>query len=165
MPIHGVARVPYNGGFRALPARAATHPPQSARNRCTEPFCTFPWPVGLWAERSQTLNIIGYARVSTRDPDPRYQEHALTDAGASRVFTDHGDSSRIRNRPAPRTLTVMMPPTFSRWRRPKTNRCVRLFPAVDEHFNGRSGQRIRPGSCCLGELPRYVRSCTVCPAR
>ncbi|MBT2539052.1 recombinase family protein [Arthrobacter sp. ISL-69] len=45
------------------------------------------------------MNIIGYARVSTRDQDPQYQEHALTAAGASRVFTDHGDSSRIRDRP------------------------------------------------------------------
>lgn len=45
------------------------------------------------------MNIIGYARVSTRDQDPQYQEHALADAGASRVFTDHGDSSRIRDRP------------------------------------------------------------------
>jgi DNA invertase Pin-like site-specific DNA recombinase len=35
-------------------------------------------------------NIIGHARVSTRDQDPQYQEHALADAGASRVFTDHG---------------------------------------------------------------------------
>nr|WP_081736645.1 recombinase family protein [Arthrobacter sp. MA-N2] len=45
------------------------------------------------------MNVIGYARVSTRDQDPQYQEHALTAAGASRVFTDHGDSSRIRDRP------------------------------------------------------------------
>lgn len=49
--------------------------------------------------RSRTLNIIGYARVSTRDQDTQYQEHAHTSAGASRVFTDHGDSSRIRDRP------------------------------------------------------------------
>jgi DNA invertase Pin-like site-specific DNA recombinase len=62
-------------------------------------FARFRGPVGLWAERIRTLNIIGYARVSTRDQDPQYQEHALTAAGASRVFTDHGDSSRVRDRP------------------------------------------------------------------
>ncbi|WP_310114411.1 recombinase family protein [Pseudarthrobacter oxydans] len=49
--------------------------------------------------KGRTLNVIGYARVSTRDQDPQYQEQALTAAGASRVFTDHGDSSRIRDRP------------------------------------------------------------------
>ena len=45
------------------------------------------------------MSIVGYARVSTRDQDPQYQEHALVEAGAARVFTDHGDSSRIRDRP------------------------------------------------------------------
>lgn len=45
------------------------------------------------------MSIIGYARVSTRDQDPQYQEHALRDGGAARVFTDHGDSSRVRDRP------------------------------------------------------------------
>jgi DNA invertase Pin-like site-specific DNA recombinase len=43
---------------------------------------------------------IGYARVSTRDQDRGSQEHALIAAGASRwMFVDHGESSRIRDRP------------------------------------------------------------------
>lgn len=44
-------------------------------------------------------NLIGYARVSTKDQNPQYQEHELRKAGAGRVFVDHGDSSRVRDRP------------------------------------------------------------------
>ncbi len=43
--------------------------------------------------------LIGYARVSTRDQDPGMQETALRNAGAVRVFTDHGESSRRADRP------------------------------------------------------------------
>lgn len=43
--------------------------------------------------------LIGYARVSTREQDPAAQEAELMAAGASRVFTDHGESSKIRDRP------------------------------------------------------------------
>ncbi|GAP61381.1 DNA-invertase [Arthrobacter sp. Hiyo1] len=45
------------------------------------------------------MSTIGYARVSTRDQNPDYQKHALLEAGAERVFIDHGDSSRVRDRP------------------------------------------------------------------
>ena len=45
------------------------------------------------------MTTIGYARVSTRDQDPGSQEHALIAAGAVRLFVDHGESSRIRDRP------------------------------------------------------------------
>lgn len=44
-------------------------------------------------------NLIGYARVSTKEQNPQYQEHELRKAGAVRVFVDHGDSSRVRDRP------------------------------------------------------------------
>ena len=44
-------------------------------------------------------DLIGYARVSTRDQDPGMQEAALRSAGAVRVFTDHGESSRRTDRP------------------------------------------------------------------
>lgn len=44
-------------------------------------------------------DLIGYARVSTRDQDPGMQEDALRSAGAVRVFTDHGESSRRTDRP------------------------------------------------------------------
>lgn len=43
--------------------------------------------------------VIGYARVSTRDQNPAAQESALRAAGAQAVFTDHGQSSRLRDRP------------------------------------------------------------------
>lgn len=39
------------------------------------------------------------SRVSTRDQDPRSQEAALAAAGCTRVFVDHGESSRVRDRP------------------------------------------------------------------
>lgn len=44
-------------------------------------------------------NIVGYARVSTREQDPQSQVDALNKAGAFRVFVDHGESSRIAARP------------------------------------------------------------------
>src|SRR5690625_862405 len=44
-------------------------------------------------------NVVGYARVSTREQNPHAQTQELRDAGASRVFTDHGESSRTTDRP------------------------------------------------------------------
>ncbi|MBW9211765.1 recombinase family protein [Mumia sp. zg.B21] len=44
-------------------------------------------------------NIIGYARVSTREQNPDAQAAELREAGAKRVFVDHGESSRITDRP------------------------------------------------------------------
>lgn len=44
-------------------------------------------------------DLIGYARVSTRDQDPGSQEAMLRDAGCRRVFVDHGESSRTTDRP------------------------------------------------------------------
>lgn len=43
--------------------------------------------------------LIGYARVSTRDQDPSAQEAELRAAGCTRVFVDHGESSRVAARP------------------------------------------------------------------
>jgi DNA invertase Pin-like site-specific DNA recombinase len=45
------------------------------------------------------MGIIGYARVSTTDQNPQLQLNALRDAGASRVFTDHGVSGSTARRP------------------------------------------------------------------
>ncbi|MDT3318096.1 recombinase family protein [Microbacterium sp. KSW4-11] len=45
------------------------------------------------------VNIVGYARVSTRDQNPAAQEAELRAAGAGRVFVDHGESSRVSDRP------------------------------------------------------------------
>ncbi|MBN9201321.1 MAG: resolvase [Microbacterium sp. SCN 70-18] len=44
-------------------------------------------------------NVVGYARVSKREQNPDAQEAELRAAGASRVFVDHGESSRIADRP------------------------------------------------------------------
>lgn len=45
------------------------------------------------ADRSRiaVTNVVGYARVSTREQNPASQEAALVRAGAGRVFTDRGD--------------------------------------------------------------------------
>jgi DNA invertase Pin-like site-specific DNA recombinase len=45
------------------------------------------------------MAIIGYARVSTTDQNPQLQLDALSDAGAARVFTDHGVSGSKASRP------------------------------------------------------------------
>lgn len=45
------------------------------------------------------MSVIGYARVSTREQNPQAQEAELRDAGATKVFTDHGESSRTAARP------------------------------------------------------------------
>lgn len=44
-------------------------------------------------------NVVGYARVSTREQDPTAQDQALREAGAHKIFTDHGASSRTAQRP------------------------------------------------------------------
>lgn len=45
------------------------------------------------------MTAIGYARVSTADQNPQLQLDALTEAGASRIFTDHGVSGSKTDRP------------------------------------------------------------------
>lgn len=44
-------------------------------------------------------NVVGYVRVSKREQNPAAQEAELRAAGAVRVFVDHGESSRIADRP------------------------------------------------------------------
>lgn len=44
-------------------------------------------------------DMIGYARVSRREQNPEAQIAELKAAGARRVFVDHGESSRISDRP------------------------------------------------------------------
>ena len=45
------------------------------------------------------MAIIGYARVSTTDQNPQLQLDALEEAGAARIFTDHGVSGSAACRP------------------------------------------------------------------
>jgi DNA invertase Pin-like site-specific DNA recombinase len=45
------------------------------------------------------MAIIGYARVSTIDQNPQLQLDALDQAGAIRIFTDHGVSGSTATRP------------------------------------------------------------------
>jgi DNA invertase Pin-like site-specific DNA recombinase len=46
-----------------------------------------------------TVAIIGYARVSTTDQNPQLQLDALEEAGATRIYTDHGVSGATACRP------------------------------------------------------------------
>lgn len=45
------------------------------------------------------MSIIGYARASTLSQSTDAQVQALRAAGAERIFTDHGESSRVKDRP------------------------------------------------------------------
>lgn len=45
------------------------------------------------------MTRVGYARVSTREQNPEAQEAELCAAGATRVFVDRGESSRVKDRP------------------------------------------------------------------
>ncbi|HAM12866.1 MAG TPA: resolvase, partial [Microbacterium sp.] len=45
------------------------------------------------------MTVVGYARVSKREQNPNAQKAELHAAGAERVFVDHGDSSRVKDRP------------------------------------------------------------------
>ena len=45
------------------------------------------------------MAIIGYARVSTVDQNPQLQLDALQEAGATRIYTDHGVSGSTACRP------------------------------------------------------------------
>jgi len=45
------------------------------------------------------MAVIGYARVSTADQNPQLQLDALREAGATRVFNDHGVSGSTAQRP------------------------------------------------------------------
>ena len=56
-------------------------------------------PPGPAATERPPVNIVGYARVSRRDQNPTAQEAELRAAGAGRVFVDHGESSRVSDRP------------------------------------------------------------------
>lgn len=44
------------------------------------------------------MAVIGYARVSTTDQNPQLQLEALNEAGADRVFIDHGVSGSMTRR-------------------------------------------------------------------
>ena len=45
------------------------------------------------------MAVIGYARVSTTDQNPQLQLDALQEAGATRIYTDHGVSGATAYRP------------------------------------------------------------------
>ena len=45
------------------------------------------------------MTVVGYARVSKREQNPKVQEAELHAAGAERVFVDHGDASGVKDRP------------------------------------------------------------------
>ncbi len=89
-----------NGRIWASGPRSATRPLKGAHNLCTK----FNGDRNRWGtfssrDRRPMVAMIAYARVSTGEQNPDYQEHALRDAGAERVFVDHGESSTLRSGP------------------------------------------------------------------
>jgi DNA invertase Pin-like site-specific DNA recombinase len=50
-------------------------------------------------EIGKTMAVIGYARVSTAEQNLDLQENALKEAGAQRIFSDHGVSGSLAARP------------------------------------------------------------------
>lgn len=58
-----------------------------------------------FAFKGRNLAKIGYARVSTVDQETALQTVALEDAGCDRIFTDHGVSGAVAERPQ---LTAML---------------------------------------------------------
>ncbi|GAB3519556.1 recombinase family protein [Arthrobacter monumenti] len=45
------------------------------------------------------MSYVGYSRTSAREQNPAAQEAELMQAGAIKVFVDHGESSRVTERP------------------------------------------------------------------
>ena len=56
-------------------------------------------PKSCTPKNERSYQILGYARVSTKDQNLDMQESALRDAGCELVFSDHGISGRKAQRP------------------------------------------------------------------
>jgi len=50
-------------------------------------------------ETGESVAVVGYSGVSTTDQNPQLQLDALEEAGAIRIFTDHGVSGSTGRRP------------------------------------------------------------------
>ena len=76
-----------------------TQAPQRPQQPLPDQFPTVDFKRPTAAPRSSYMSLVGYARVSTREQNPQAQEAELLEAGAIRVYVDHGESSRIKDRP------------------------------------------------------------------
>ncbi|MBG6226686.1 DNA invertase Pin-like site-specific DNA recombinase [Arthrobacter sp. CAN_A2] len=83
-------------------------------------------------------NIIGYARVSTRDQNPQLQLDALTAAGAARIFTDTATGTNI-NRPQLTAALEYLNPgdVLVVWKLDRLGRSVRDCIGLLEGLHGR----------------------------
>ena len=88
---------------------------------------------------------IGNARVSTTDQNLALQRDALKAAGCERVFTDHGISARVTDRPGlDRTLTALKPgDTLIVWKLDRLGRSLAHLVEIVADLRG-SGSSIRP---------------------
>lgn len=77
----------------------ATRPIFGAQNLRTKPTGVRNAASRFVGGREKAMATIAYARVSTGEQNPEYQVQQLRDAGAEKVFVDHGESSTTRNRP------------------------------------------------------------------
>ena len=88
-----------NAANTNVSAEGNSHKPNSAGARETgvgENPCETADPSSRVSGKGEQL---AYARVSTLQQDPTRQIEALTEAGCSRIFTDHGVSGRKTSRP------------------------------------------------------------------
>lgn len=83
--------------------------------------------------------LIGYARVSTADQNTGLQLDALTAAGVERVYTDHGVSGSVADRPElARCLDGLRPgDTLVVWKLDRLARSLRNLLQLVEELSGR----------------------------
>jgi hypothetical protein len=107
-------------------------------------------------------DLLGYSRVSTRDQDPALQLDALTDAGCSRIFTDHA-SGTVADRPElTRALDHLRPgDTLIVWRLDRLGRSLRHL--IDRSTRSRSGGSASAASASQSTPPhREAGSSSTC---
>jgi DNA invertase Pin-like site-specific DNA recombinase len=85
------------------------------------------------------LAVVGYARVSTTDQDPQLQLDALREAGAARVFTDHGVSGSTASRPQLDACLDFLRPgdVLTTWKLDRLGRNTRHVLAVIDDLSAR----------------------------
>lgn len=84
---------------------------------------------------------VGYARVSTRDQDPRPQHDALEEAGAARIFTDVASGATQQRPQLAACLDYLKPEdTLVVWRLDRLGRSLRHLVGIVEDLHQRGVQ-------------------------
>lgn len=106
------------------------------------------------------MALIGYARVSKTDQNPQLQEDALREAGAVRVFTDHGVSGAKTERPQLAACLDRLEPgdTLVVWKLDRLGRNTRhVLEVVDQlHERGIGFRSLTEGITTEGPMGRAM---------